>query len=241
MFLATSRVLSLSTHRTYQDYWNIRYTPVIVTPAFLANPFSSTILSRTVQPGPKMGWWCCYCEQGGMWSFMTPICLACGVHRRCHTCRMTTDSRTPFPPNQHSTTTPKLTTHPPLFPGIDEQRYRIPLKPQWEAEETYNFMRYHVRGCDQEKCNGACGQKDKKKLRQDIKMRRDVVKERRKNASESTTDGKEEPKTPPMTGRTEEPGDEAFVISGKGKGKGKGKAKEEGSATKGQKKVKFAT
>ncbi|KAL9027351.1 MAG: hypothetical protein Q9196_004113 [Gyalolechia fulgens] len=123
------------------------------------------------------------------------------------------------------------------FPGIDEQRYGIPLKPQWEAEETYNFNRYHVPGCDQETCDGACGQENKKALREEIKLRRDAIRERKQNASESTTDGKEEPKTPPPLGKTEEPGDEAFVMGGKGKGK----AKEEDGPPKSQKKVKFAS
>ncbi|KAL8999327.1 MAG: hypothetical protein Q9188_005905 [Gyalolechia gomerana] len=130
-----------------------------------------------------------------------------------------------------------MSTQVTLLRCIDEQRYRIPLKPEWEAEETYNFNRFHAPGCDKEKCDGKCGQEDKKKLREEIRSRRGVVRERKKNTSESTTDNKEEPKTPPRAGKMEEPGDGAFVIGGKGKAK----AKDEVSASKGRKKVKFAS
>lgn len=165
-----------------------------------------------------MGWFCCYCNHG-MLSFNSPICHFCAVHRRCRKCHMTTDS-------------------------IDEQRYRIPLRPAWEAEENYHFERYHVPKCDREKCDGKCGKQSKKKLKEEIKLRRDAIRERREaaTASDSTmTDGKEEPKTPPppIGGKMEEPGDGAFTMGGKGKGKAK--VTEEGSALKSRKKVTFAS
>ncbi|KAL8717165.1 MAG: hypothetical protein Q9225_005566 [Loekoesia sp. 1 TL-2023] len=116
---------------------------------------------------------------------------------------------------------------------IDQQRYNILLRTSWEAEETYNFIRFHVPGCKNDKPSCECGMGSKKELWAGIRLRRDMARERKKNASEST-DSKEEPKFPAITGKLEEPGDGDFVIGAKDKPK-------EGSGTpKGRKKtVKF--
>ncbi|KAL8834342.1 MAG: hypothetical protein Q9170_003797 [Blastenia crenularia] len=114
---------------------------------------------------------------------------------------------------------------------ISRQSYNIRLRSEWEAEETYNFNRFHVPGCKQETCDGKCGLKDKKKLWDEIRQRQAHDKESKKRESEST-DSKEDEK---LKEKMEEPGDTPFVA------KSRMKPNERSATPKGQKKVvKFA-
>ncbi|KAI4224657.1 MAG: hypothetical protein L6R36_004498 [Xanthoria steineri] len=64
--------------------------------------------------------------------------------------------------------------------SISTQTYNIPLRSNWEAEENYDFRHYHVPGCKQADCDGSCGTKPKKALKEQIKLRRDREAQRKK-------------------------------------------------------------
>ncbi|KAI4092622.1 MAG: hypothetical protein LQ339_007870 [Xanthoria mediterranea] len=68
--------------------------------------------------------------------------------------------------------------------GISTQTYNIPLRSNWEAEENYDFRHYHVPGCKQADCDGSCGTKPKKALKEQIKLRRDKEAQRKKMEEE---------------------------------------------------------
>ncbi|KAI4237871.1 MAG: hypothetical protein LQ349_001534 [Xanthoria aureola] len=112
-----------------------------------------------------MGWYCCSCCINKNWSFNKISCIECR-HIRCYKCENRTDS-------------------------ISTQTYNLPLRSNWEAEENYDFRHYHVPGCKQADCDGSCGTKNKKALKEQIKLRRDKEAQRRKMEEEEEQQGDE--------------------------------------------------
>lgn len=107
--------------------------------------------------------------------------------------------------------------------------YNLPLRPQWETEETYDFSLYHVRGCDQSKCDGKCGQEHPVELRKEISLRR--KKNRRTKKPWDKSSSSEQHLVSDAIEKVEEPGDEEFVVGTKDK------PKVEGGTPKGRKKT----
>ncbi|KAI4242289.1 MAG: hypothetical protein LQ352_007273, partial [Teloschistes flavicans] len=82
------------------------------------------------------------------------------------------------------------------------------LQPAWQAQETYDFSKYHIKGCDREKCDGKCGLNQPKKLSKDINMR----KERDVQRNDALYAIEEGPPSRKRADKMEESGDEDFVV-----------------------------
>ncbi|KAL8710143.1 MAG: hypothetical protein Q9220_005226 [cf. Caloplaca sp. 1 TL-2023] len=94
---------------------------------------------------------------------------------------------------------------------IGEQRYNTRLAPISEAAETYDYNRFHVPGCKQDKCNGKCGQGDPKLLTRQIKARKDQERKRREREASEVKKRYRDQGSPSQKEKLEEPGDKDFV------------------------------
>ncbi|KAL9576861.1 MAG: hypothetical protein Q9212_006756 [Teloschistes hypoglaucus] len=101
---------------------------------------------------------------------------------------------------EHLSGTPRQT-------HIVNEKYNITLQPASQAEEKYNFNKFHVHGCDQSKCDGKCGQAQPKELSKEISKRRKSDDQRRKDAEIKKGSSKQT-----LADRVEEPGDDDFVV-----------------------------
>lgn len=154
---------------------------------------------------------------------------------------MTTDSKYVLPPIVHPLfASPQAYKSSPT--GIGTQTYNLRLRSSWEADENYDFNRFHTPDCKQSECDGSCGLKDKKELREQIKLRRDKEKQRRERDEQDEKDKKlklaekEENKRKESTATTssgtgadvEEPGDTDFVTGVKIRGRTSGNSTPKG-------------
>ncbi|KAL8785021.1 MAG: hypothetical protein Q9213_003614 [Squamulea squamosa] len=62
---------------------------------------------------------------------------------------------------------------------IEQRKSNIRLRSAWEADENYDFNRFHVPGCKRDKCDGKCGLESKKELWAQIRLRKEKEKQRR--------------------------------------------------------------
>ncbi|KAL9033736.1 MAG: hypothetical protein Q9180_005791, partial [Flavoplaca navasiana] len=117
------------------------------------------------------------------------------------------------------------------------QKYNIRLRSSWEADEAYDFERFHIPHCDRSKCDGSCGLKNMKGLAKQARLRREKDKERRerdaprkedeKVKSAEKDEGERKDSTATASSGTvpevEEPGDTDFVTGAEIRSKGKAK------------------
>ncbi|KAL8884227.1 MAG: hypothetical protein Q9205_005229, partial [Flavoplaca limonia] len=120
---------------------------------------------------------------------------------------------------------------------ISTQKYNIRLRSAWEADEAYDFERFHIPHCDRSKCDGSCGLKNMKGLAKQARLRRDKDKERRERDAPRKEDEKLKPAVESESERkdstatassgtvpeVEEPGDTDFVTGAEIRSKGKAK------------------
>ncbi|KAL8774107.1 MAG: hypothetical protein Q9209_001215 [Squamulea sp. 1 TL-2023] len=114
-----------------------------------------------------------------------------------------------------------------LFPVIESGKSNVRLRSAWEAEENYDFNRFHVPGCEQDKCDGKCGLEDDKELRLQIKLRRQKEKQRQvidaeteeakrvKLAEKEDIKRRDSTTTTSLSTVVEEPGDTDFMTGAK--------------------------
>ncbi|KAL8637584.1 MAG: hypothetical protein Q9228_005160 [Teloschistes exilis] len=93
---------------------------------------------------------------------------------------------------------------------IIAEKYNITLQPASQAEEKYNFNRFHVHGCNHSKCEGKCGQEEPKQLSKEIIKRRRSDEQRKQEA-----EIKKGPPKRKLAEKLEEPGDDDFVVKRK--------------------------
>ncbi|KAL8685827.1 MAG: hypothetical protein Q9218_007520 [Villophora microphyllina] len=92
--------------------------------------------------------------------------------------------------------------------SIGDMTYNLPLQPAWQAEENYDFSRYHVPGCKKADCDGKCGLGESKKRLYGEKMLR-VAKDRERRQEAVKAKGHT---SGTIREKMEEPGDEDFVM-----------------------------
>ncbi|KAL8848959.1 MAG: hypothetical protein Q9221_006054 [Calogaya cf. arnoldii] len=109
---------------------------------------------------------------------------------------------------------------------IATQTYNLRLRSSWEADENYDFNHFHTPDCKRNECDGSCGLKNRKALRDQIKLRMAKERQRQERDKQGEEDAKtklaekgEELKRRMFTvttssgtaGEVEEPGDTDFV------------------------------
>ncbi|KAL8657281.1 MAG: hypothetical protein Q9226_002068 [Calogaya cf. arnoldii] len=110
--------------------------------------------------------------------------------------------------------------------SIAEQTYNLRLRSSWEADENYDFNHFHTPDCKRNECDGSCGLKNRRLLREQIQLRRVKEKQRQERDKQGEEDARtklaekgEELKKRMSTattssgtaGEVEEPGDTDFV------------------------------
>lgn len=100
------------------------------------------------------------------------------------------------------------------LPDIVTMQRNIPLRSEWEAEETYNFRDYHRPECKQKETKGKCGceGQTEDQLINERRLRKDLARQKKRKASDSTATSEEQQDSETMTTKREELGDEEFVI-----------------------------
>ncbi|KAL8732993.1 MAG: hypothetical protein Q9166_002391 [cf. Caloplaca sp. 2 TL-2023] len=127
---------------------------------------------------------------------------------------------------------------------ISRMKYNLPTRAAWEADENYDFHRFHIPGCSRLECGGKCGQNSPKKHWDEINLRKEKEKQRKKiygeheKAAEIKKWRSETPVPMESVEKVEEPGDTDFVTGAKVQSFAEG-----GTTPKGQKKnrVTFVT
>ncbi|KAI4184190.1 MAG: hypothetical protein LQ346_006146 [Caloplaca aetnensis] len=89
-----------------------------------------------------------------------------------------------------------------------------PLRSEWEAEEYYNFREFHRPECKQKETKGKCGceGQTQDQLTSERRLRKDLARQRKRKASDSTAASEEQQDSDTVATKVEEPGDEEFVI-----------------------------
>lgn len=96
----------------------------------------------------------------------------------------------------------------------------VPLHSEWEAEENYNFRDFHRPECKEKETEGECGceGQTEEQLTSERRLRKDLVRQRKKERSGQTAAPEEQKSSGTMPAKMEEPGDEEFVMKTPAKG-----------------------
>ncbi|KAL8813066.1 MAG: hypothetical protein Q9223_007137 [Gallowayella weberi] len=120
------------------------------------------------------------------------------------------------------------------FPDIGRQKYNIRVRSAWEADEAFDFERFHIPGCKRDRCDGKCGLKNEKELVYQKKLRED--KEKQRQSIDKRDEAQRRKSTISVSSEpiedVEEPGDTDFATGAKVNSKaGKEKSRKKNRVT----------